>query len=87
MRNMSQFDGDPCTTIDHITKLIEHASKMNVVHLDNLIELFIASIGYEHRGWLDSCEPQSISSFVDLINKFMKYKGQKFQSTEAIVKS
>ena len=50
MQNIPCFDGDPCSANDHIAKLIKYASEMNVTHLDSLIELFIKSIGYKHRG-------------------------------------
>jgi len=51
------------------------------------MELFIASIEYKHRGWIDSCEPESISSFIELINKFVTCKGPKFQSNEVACES
>jgi len=82
MQNMPHFKGDPSTAMDHIEKLTKHASEVNMVHLNSLMELFIASIEYKHWGWPNSCEPERISSFNKLLNKFIDYKGPKFQSNE-----
>jgi len=48
MQNMPQSRGDPSTTMDHIEEFVKHALKVNMVHLDSLVELFISTIKYKN---------------------------------------
>lgn len=73
--NIPIFDGDPSSKIDQKAEFIKHASKIHVAYQDVLIELFIISITYKHRDWLDSCEPRSIPSFTVLIGRFLEVYG------------
>lgn len=43
MINVPKFDSDPSLAIDHIAIFIKYASKVNMVHKDALMRLFINS--------------------------------------------
>jgi len=68
-------------------KIIKHDIKINVMHQDILIGLFIISIGYKHRDWPDDvCKPIRILSFSTLIGNFIQYNGTCFQSSKEATK-
>jgi hypothetical protein len=39
-----KFDGDPSSAITHVVKFLKYASKINVIHEDVLIRLFLVSL-------------------------------------------
>ena len=64
-----KFDVDPSSAFDHVARFATYTSKVDVVHQDVLIMLFIRSL-QGHFSWLYNCKPRSISSIEALFDNF-----------------
>jgi len=59
--------------ITHIVKFLKYASKINVIHEDTLIRLFLVSLEAGQKSWVKNCcSPKSISSLTFLIDEFLR---------------
>lgn len=74
-KNNPKFNGDPSSVVDHVVKFLKNTSKINMVHEDALMSLFINSLREDWRDWLKQCKPKSIPSVRILIEEFLKYWG------------
>jgi hypothetical protein len=68
-----KFDGDIHFATQHVTSFLDFVSRLNVMHEDVLIRLFVYSLEGDPRTWIKSCcRPKEISSLTGLIQVFLK---------------
>jgi hypothetical protein len=78
-----KLDGDLSSAITHVVKFLKYTSKINVIHKDVLIRLFLISLEARQKNWVKhSCSPKSISSLAVFIEEFLKWWGPIFQRYE-----
>jgi hypothetical protein len=69
--NSPRFGGLPIT---HIVEFMKYISEIELAGEDVLMKLFILSLPSFLQDWFkSSCEDRGISSFVDLINRFIEF--------------
>lgn len=66
------FDGDLLSAIDHVARYVAYTSKVEVVHHNVLVMLFMRSL-QGHNSWLHNCNGRSISSIEGLFDGFLKH--------------
>jgi hypothetical protein len=47
-----KFNGDPTLAITHIVRFLKYTSKINVIHEDVLIKLFLVSLEPRQKFWV-----------------------------------
>ena len=71
LKNSPRFRGLPIT---HIVEFLEYVSEIELGGEDVMVKLFILSLPSFLQDWFKSCcEDRGISSFVDLINRFIEF--------------
>jgi hypothetical protein len=70
------FDDDLSSGISHVVEFLKYIQRKGVGHEDVQIKLFIASLSFTLQRWI------KISSFIDLLSKFLKYCTPSLQTYE-----
>jgi hypothetical protein len=78
--NSPRFEGLPIT---HIIEFLKYISLIELEGEDVLVELFILSLPSFLQDWFKGCcEDRGISSFVDLISRFIEFMKPQCQTYE-----
>ena len=78
--NYQRFGGLPIT---HIVEFLKYISEIKLGGEDVMIKLFILSLPSFLQDWFKSCcEGRGISSFLDLISRFIDFVKQQFHTYE-----
>jgi hypothetical protein len=71
LKNSPRFRGFPIT---HIVEFLKYISEIQLGGEDVLVKIFILSLPSFLQDWFKSfCEDRGISSFVDLISRFIEF--------------
>jgi hypothetical protein len=73
MKHIPKFDGNAHFVTQHVISFLEFVSKLNVIHEEVLIRLFVSSLEGDPKTWIKHCSPRKISSFAGLIQVFLKH--------------
>jgi hypothetical protein len=80
LNNSPRFVGLPIT---HIVEFMKYISKIEWGGVDILVKLFILSLPSFLQDWFKGCcEGRGISSFVDLISRFIEFFKPRFHTYE-----
>jgi hypothetical protein len=80
LNNSPRFRG---LSITHIVEFFKHISEIKFEGEDVLVKLFILSLPSFLQGWIKGCcEDKSISSFVDIISRFIEFVNPQFETCE-----
>jgi hypothetical protein len=80
LNNSPRFEGLPIT---HIVEFLKYISEIAFEGEDVLVKLFILSLSSFLQDWINGCcEDKSISSFVDLISRFIEFGKPQCQTYE-----
>jgi hypothetical protein len=72
--NVSNFDGEYSQAIINIVSLLKYVSKLNVMHEDVLIKIFLVSLEGDQKIWVKNCsDPRTISSFPCFVKLLFKH--------------
>lgn len=66
------FDGDPLFVINHVARFVANMPKVEVVHYDVLIMLFMRSL-HAQDSWICNCIARIISSIGAFFDGFLKH--------------
>ena len=78
--NCPRFKGLPIT---HIVEFLKYISEIELEGEDVLVKLFILSLPYFLQDWFKSCcEDRVISSFINLISRFIEFVKPQCQTYE-----
>jgi hypothetical protein len=71
LKNSPRFEGLPIT---HIVEFLKYIDEIELEGEDVMVKLFILSLPYFFQDWFKSCcEDRGISSFIDLISRFIDF--------------
>jgi hypothetical protein len=80
LKNSPRFRGLPIT---HIVEFLKYISEIEFEGEDVLVKLFILSLSSFLQYWIKGCcEDKGISSFIDLISRFLEFVKPQFQTYE-----
>jgi hypothetical protein len=80
LNNSPRFRGLPIT---HIVEFVKYISEIEFEGEDVLVKLFILSLSSFLQYWIKGCrEYKGISSFIDLINRFIEFVKLQCQTYE-----
>jgi hypothetical protein len=80
---LPKFDGNPLSVVAHIVEFVRSISILSAQHEYVCFQLFLLSLGSEHRDWIKHLyKPRSISFLSILIGEFLKHWGPEVQSLE-----
>jgi hypothetical protein len=85
LKNSPRFKGLPLT---HVVEFLKYIGEIEVGGEDVLVKLFILSLPSFVQEWIKSCcEPKGISSFIDLISRFLEFLKPQCQTYEDVLQN
>jgi len=74
LKYIPKFDGDVPFVAQHISSFFKAITKLNIMHEDVLMKLFVFSLeGYSNTWIKHCCRPKKIYSLADLFKVFLKH--------------
>jgi hypothetical protein len=83
LKNSPRFRG---MHVAHIVEFLKYIHEIEVGDEDVLVKLFILSLPSFIQEWIKSCcKPKGISSFTDLISRFLEFSKRQCQTYEDVL--